>query len=95
MNDTSAELLGLADLARLAAVPQRVVLRMVSVGLIEPAAADPDAPRFHIDTLVLVERVVRLRADLGVNLNACGVVLDLLDRVNALENELAHLRRDP
>jgi len=32
-----------------------------------------------------VDRMVRLRSDLGLNYNALGLVLDLLERVEQLE----------
>jgi MerR family transcriptional regulator/heat shock protein HspR len=40
-----------------------------------------------------VAKVVRLQRDLGVNQEGAAVILELLDRIDALERQLAGLRR--
>jgi len=48
--------------------------------------------RFSISAVVRLRKAIRLRRDLGLNLVAVGVVLDLLDRQEAMALELEHLR---
>ena len=38
-------------------------------------------------------RIMRLRRDLGINWSGIGVVLDLLDKIEELEREIAWLRK--
>lgn len=66
----------------------------------DETGADPEnvsvswrTARFRADALARIARIQRLRRDLAVNLAGVGVVLELLDRVEALERELA--RRAP
>jgi DNA-binding transcriptional MerR regulator len=65
-----------------------LVRRLVTLGLL---AADTDAGgRLRLPTAELARaaRIQRLRAGLGLNYTAVGVVLDLLDRIDALEAAL-------
>jgi hypothetical protein len=43
---------------------------------------------FPPDVTVTIRKIVRLRADLGVNEEGAAVIMDLLDRIEALEQEL-------
>jgi len=40
-----------------------------------------------------VERIIRMQQDLNLNLEAIDVVLNLLDKVNGLQNELHSTKR--
>ena len=65
-----------------------LVGRLVTLGLL---AADTDAAgRVRLPTAELARaaRIQRLRAGLGLNYTAVGVVLDLLDRIDTLEAAL-------
>ncbi|MBW1980042.1 MAG: hypothetical protein JRJ12_02370 [Deltaproteobacteria bacterium] len=60
-------------------------------GLLEPAVEEPE--QLFPDTLVpRIWKIIRLRRDLGINLAGIGLVLDLLDRIEELERELAWVR---
>jgi hypothetical protein len=51
--------------------------------------------RLDAASLPRLVAVSRLRADLGVNLPGVAVILDLVDRLAAMERELTWLRKRP
>lgn len=72
-----------------------LIRRFTALGLLE---ADRDAAgrlSFAPAQLLRVGRIKRLRAGLSLNYAAIGLVMDLLDRVSALEAELRAARRTP
>jgi DNA-binding transcriptional MerR regulator len=69
-----------------------LVRRFVALGLL-PCTADARGDLwFEPSALAVVARIQRLRAGLGLNYAAIGLVLDLLDRVEELESA-SHARR--
>ncbi len=71
--------------ARAAGVHPLLVDRLVVLGLLD---ADHDsAGRLCFDArqVAAVARIQRLRAGLGLNYAACGVVMELLERIEELE----------
>ncbi len=65
-----------------------LVARLVAVGLLD-ACPDPSGVLLLPPAqLGRAARIVRLRAGLGLNYTAVGVVLDLLDRIDELEAAL-------
>lgn len=81
-------LLDLESLAGAAGLHPQYVRRLVALGLLEAAAAPDGEPRFPASEVLALARIQRLRAGLGINYAALGLVLDLLDRVADLESEL-------
>lgn len=72
-----------------------MVRRLVALGLI---ACQQDASgdlRFEPSALVTVGRIQRLRAGLGLNYAAIGLVLDLLDHIEELESASRRRRTSP
>jgi DNA-binding transcriptional MerR regulator len=69
-----------------------LVERFVEFGLVEPAERTGAELRLDADCLPRLVAIARLRADLGVNLQGVAVILDLLDRLAALQREIARLR---
>jgi hypothetical protein len=78
------------ELATAAGISRTLVLRLVHLGLIEPTA--PGSGKFTADAAARLRRMLRLRADLGVNLVGAAVIVDLLARFRDVEDKLAHLR---
>lgn len=83
-------LVTLEVLAREAGLHPELVRRFIALGLLEPAAARPDAPLFVRDAAARLARAARLRRDLGLNYAGAVLACDLLERIDALE---ARLRR--
>jgi MerR family transcriptional regulator/heat shock protein HspR len=69
-----------------------LVERFVEFGLLEPAEGTGDGMRFDAAGLRRLLAISRLRSDLGVNLPGVAVILDLVERLVALECELAWRR---
>jgi chaperone modulatory protein CbpM len=67
------------------------VVRLVDLGLIEPEPGTEDEMWFSRELVSVVARVLRLRDGLSLNYAAVGVVMELLDRIDALEAQVARL----
>ncbi|ADL49530.1 MULTISPECIES: chaperone modulator CbpM [Micromonospora] len=78
----------LPQFAAAAGMDTHMVVRLINLGLLE-AATDPTG---HVwlpaGQLPRAAAIVRLRAGLGLNYTALGVVLDLLTRIDQLEHQL-------
>jgi len=66
-----------------------LVGRLVALGLVRVSTGPAGAPGFPVRELATVARIRRLHDDLTLNYAAVGVVLDLLDRIDELEDRLA------
>ena len=85
---TPWQTLTLQEASEAAGLHPVVVERFVEFGLLEPAERTGAEMRFDGSCLKRLLAISRLRADLGVNLQGIGVILDLVDRLEALEREL-------
>ncbi|MFG2056176.1 chaperone modulator CbpM [Micromonospora sp. NPDC048930] len=65
-----------------------MVSRMVALGLLDADPGPAGAALLPVGQVARAARIVRLRAGLGLNYTAVGVVLDLLDRIEELEAAL-------
>src|SRR5439155_18443033 len=83
--------LSVEALAAAAGISRAAVARLVRLGLVEPAA--PDASEFTARTAAQLRRMLRLHGDLGVNLTGAAIIVDLLERLERVEAELARLRQ--
>jgi hypothetical protein len=86
----------LDELAARCGVDVGFIQQLVELGVID---THPDSPpalarqvTFACDVTLRVGKVVRLQQDLGVNQEGAAVILELLDRIDALERQLAGLR---
>ncbi|GII89139.1 hypothetical protein Ssi03_71290 [Sphaerisporangium siamense] len=82
--------IGLEAFARAGGMHPELVLRLVRLGLLEPMGGPGGDLRFPPAQLVLLGRIERLHAGLALNYASLGVVLDLLDRIERLEDALRH-----
>ncbi|MDP9429836.1 MAG: chaperone modulator CbpM [Actinomycetota bacterium] len=87
-----AQLLDLDTFARRARLHPDLVRRLIALGLLEAERDGAGALWLAPAELATVARIQRLRAGFSLNYAAVGLVLDLLDRIEALE---AALRRQP
>lgn len=71
-----------------------LVARFVEFGLVEPAERSGAELRFDAACLPRLQAIARLRRDLGVNLPGVAVILDLVERLTALQCELERLQRE-
>jgi chaperone modulatory protein CbpM len=78
----------LVRFARATGVHPDLVRRLLALGLLEPDRDAAGTPWFGPDQVLAIARVQRLRAGLGLNYPALGVVVELLDRIAELERQL-------
>lgn len=51
-----------------------------------------DHPYIHVDMIGKVEKIIRLHFELSINMEGIDVILQLLDRIEKLEEELIKLK---
>lgn len=83
----------LNELVELSRVHREIIVKMVEWGLVEPVENDPQ-PLFYETAVPRIWRIMRLREDLGINWTGIGVVMELLDKIDRLERELSHLKKE-
>jgi chaperone modulatory protein CbpM len=66
---------------------------LVSEGVLEPIGGEPKQWRFGAEAGPRARRALRLQRDLELDASAVALVLDLLDRIEALESQLRRLDR--
>jgi chaperone modulatory protein CbpM len=82
--------LSVDELAAAAGISPARLARLVRLGLVAPTA--PGAREFTAASAARLRRMLRLRDDLGVNLAGAAIIVDLLERLERLEAELARVR---
>lgn len=87
---TGERRLSRGELAAAAGVTPARLDHLVRLGLIEPVPGRPD--EFTVEAALRLRRMLRLNADLGMDLFDAAIIVDLLERVDRLEAELARLR---
>lgn len=65
---------------------------LVELGLIEPDARTGGHMLFNVSCITRLRMIERLRRDVGINLSGIAAILDLLDRLTALQRENERLR---
>jgi len=78
-------LMPLEDAARRLGLHPDIVQRFLEFGLLEPAEVTGAEIMLDPAALRRIGVIQRLRYDLGINLAGIGVILDLLDRIDALQ----------
>ncbi len=69
-----------------------LVERLVRLGLIDYEERRPDGVvLFQHDVVPTIRRILRLRNELGVNYVGVGVILELMARIEALEEQIREL----
>lgn len=93
LDSVARQCVPLDELAAASDLHPDFVQNIVAYGLLEPVRAEQTLLWFDVTAVRRLRTIRRLRDDLGINLAGIAVVLDLLERIEALERELAHLRR--
>jgi hypothetical protein len=83
--------LSATQLAAVVDVSPARLARLIRLGLVEPGGPGPDD--FTLATAARLRRMLRLRHDLHVNLVGAAIIVDLLERLDRLDSELARARR--
>jgi chaperone modulatory protein CbpM len=80
--------LTLAEFACACGAETTWVLELVAEEVLHPAGCDPEGWRFGGQALIRARRFQRLQRDLGANLDAAAVILELLDEIDRLNGRL-------
>jgi hypothetical protein len=75
-------------LASEAGLHPELVRRLVRLGFIEPGGGTTGTPLFPRDAAATLARVARLRRDLGLNYAGAVLAVELLARIQKLEERL-------
>jgi hypothetical protein len=79
------------DIAVRCGVDVAFVERLIELGVI---SVHPESGgSFACEVTLRVGKFVRLQRDLGVNSEGAALIIELLDRIDALEQRLAHFER--
>ena len=79
-----------AEVAMAAGISPARLERLMRLGLVEPRGPEPGL--FTTVDLARLRRMLRLQRDLHVNLIGAALIVDLVERLDTLEAELARLR---
>jgi DNA-binding transcriptional MerR regulator len=88
----SADQFTLSELATLAGAESETIRYYVEMGLIEPVAQVGAQLLFDANALCRLKAIGRLRRDVGANVASLGMIMDLVDRIQALQREVEILR---
>lgn len=80
--------LTLGELSRCCGVHAEFIVELVAEGILEPLDSDPGLWRFSGLSLLRVNRALRLRRDLGINLAGIALVFELMDEIDQLRARL-------
>ncbi|MDK2822453.1 MAG: chaperone modulatory protein CbpM [Clostridia bacterium] len=75
-----------------AGVHPGLLVKLMELGLINYSGR-MDNPRFKREEILKVQKMIRLRRDLGINWIGVGLVLDLLDEIEELRKEIKRLKK--
>ena len=86
------DVISFSQLIEISGLPESELRELVDYGALAPV--DPQAPSWTFSALsvVVARTACRLRNDLELDTHALSLVLGLVERIDALENELRALR---
>lgn len=89
---TTSTLLTLREVAYQCGVHPELIDRLSRLGLIDAADCSFSGEAlFHREVVTVIGRILRLRNELGVNYAGVGVILELMERIEALEATIREL----
>jgi len=91
---TDASLFTLSEVCERCGVHAEIVVEMVEYGIVAPIAIQSNNYRwqFSLDALLRLKRAQRLRQDLELNLAGLALSLELLDKLDTVQKEVASLK---
>jgi len=88
-----SELIAWTRLVELTCVEPATVAELLDMGWIDPVRTRADEYLFHSRDGYRIQKLQRLCRDLEISHAAGCIIVDLIDRVERLEQELSELRR--
>jgi len=83
--------LSTAEVSSRCGVHPELIERFVYLGLIDPSGHDEGEWLFRTEVVPLIRKIMRLRNHLGINYAGIGLVLELMQRIEELENKVDEL----
>ena len=90
---SSIAYLKLSEVAGRCMVHPGLIHRFVRLGLVDPVDLhdEPEQWLFESQVVPQINKIMRLRNELGINYSGIGVILDLLERIDFLESRIRDL----
>lgn len=85
-------LLSLEQVAMITGTKRRLLKVLVEHELLETYPSKKEEIKVHVDAIEPLKKILRLHYDLGVGWTSMPVVLDLLERIDQLEEKLNKLK---
>ena len=82
----------LTEFSELSGLSEAELREWIEAGVLEPADPDAEPWSFSADCVVTVRTAYRLRQDFDLDLQSVALMVTLLNRVHALEEEIRALR---
>ncbi len=86
-------LLSLEQLAMITDTKRRLLKVLVEHELLETQQSKKAEIKVHVDAIEPLKKMLRLHYDLGVGWTSMPIVLDLLDRIDELEEKINKLKK--
>lgn len=80
-----------SNLCEICSVEPAFVESLVDEGILDPVGRPSGERCFEYVSVRTIQTTVRLQRDLGVNLSGAALALQLLERIEVLQNELRNL----
>ncbi|MBI5519447.1 MAG: chaperone modulator CbpM [Desulfovibrio sp.] len=88
-----SELIAWARLVEMTCAEPATVVELLDMGWLEPVRTGADEQLFRVGDVYRVQKLMRLCRDLEIPSAAGSIIVDLLERVERLEQEIAELKR--
>ncbi|GAB6125098.1 chaperone modulator CbpM [Humidesulfovibrio idahonensis] len=88
-----SELIAWAQLVELTCVEPATVAELLEMGWIDPVRTGAEDYLFRSSDVYRIQKLLRLCRDLEISFGAGSIIVDLLERVERLEQEISELRR--
>ncbi|MCK8602117.1 chaperone modulator CbpM [Desulfoferrobacter suflitae] len=86
-----APYLNTTEVASRCGIHPELIERFVHLGLIDPSGHAGGEFIFRLEVVPLIRKIIRLRNHLGINYAGIGLVLELMTRIEELEEKLQEL----
>jgi len=90
---TRSEFIAWARLVELTRVQPSTVAELLEMGWIDPVRTNADEYLFRSRDVYRIQKLLRLCNDLEISFGAGSIIVDLLERVERLEQEISELKR--
>ena len=87
------QLINIYELSRLVELHPALIEKLYWLGVIDPQVEEPEL-LFEDRVIARIDKIMRLKKDLGVNYAGCAIILDLLDKIKIMERKLLQYEKE-